>query len=127
MIISADRIVVIDDNADIRASLERLLARLGYEVETAADGTQALLIHRTRAVAKVITDIFMPGKEGMETIQAFKSEWPSVRVIAMSGGGEVAKGSYLEAARQIGADAILRKPFTLENLREALAGPVRAR
>ena len=127
MVVGVDRILVIDDDADIRASLELLLARLGYEVETAADGTQALLIHRTRNVAKVITDIFMPGKEGMETIQAFKSEWPWVRVIAMSGGGEVARGSYLEAARQIGADAILRKPFTLQNLREALAGPVRAR
>ncbi len=118
---AAGRVLVIDDNPDMRASLKTLLVLLGYDVETAVDGTQALLIHRARNVTKVITDIFMPGKEGMETIQAFTSEWPWVRIIAMSGGGEVAKGSYLEAARHVGADAILRKPFTLESLREALA------
>lgn len=118
---AAGRVLVIDDNADMRASLSTLLVLLGYEVETAADGTQALLIHRARNVAKVITDIFMPGKEGMETIEAFKSEWPWVRVIAMSGGGEVARGSYLEAAQQVGADAVLQKPFTLDSLRRALA------
>lgn len=114
------RILVIDDNADMRATLKGLLAHLGYEVETAADGNQALGIHRACAVAVVITDIFMPGKEGMETIAAFKKEWPWVRVIAMSGGGDVARGSYLDAARHIGADAVLRKPFSLDSLRSAL-------
>src|SRR5690349_9048538 len=115
------RVLVVDDHADIRSALQRLLAHLGYDVETAADGNQALAIHRSHPVAVVITDIFMPGKEGMETIQAFKSEWPGVRVIAMSGGGDVARGSYLDAARQVGADAVLRKPFSLESLQGALA------
>ncbi len=114
------RILVVDDNADMRGALQRLLAHLGYEVETAADGGQALGIHRSREVSIVITDIFMPGKEGMETIQAFKSEWPWVRVIAMSGGGDVARGSYLDAARQVGADAVLQKPFSLDSLKSAL-------
>ena len=117
---AATRILVIDDNADMRGVLEALLVHLGYDVETAADGSQALGIHRVRQVAIVITDIFMPGTEGMETIEAFKSEWPWVRVIAMSGGGETAKRSYLEVARQVGADATLQKPFSLETLRKAL-------
>lgn len=111
---------MIDDNADMRLALERLLAHLGYEVQTAGDGSQALAMHRERQAAIVITDIFMPGKEGMETIEAFKSEWPWVRVIAMSGGGDLARGSYLDAARQVGADAVLQKPFSLESLRAAL-------
>ena len=115
------RVLVVDDNPDMRGALQRLLAHLGYEVETAGDGAQALGIHRAREVSVVITDIFMPGKEGMETIQAFKSEWPSVRVIAMSGGGDVARGSYLDAARQVGADAVLQKPFSLASLKSALA------
>ena len=114
------RILVVDDNADMRMSLTHLLGLLGYDVETAADGNQALATHRARAVGTVITDIFMAGKEGMETIAAFKREWPFVRVIAMSGGGERAKNDYLKAARQIGADATLQKPFSLESLKAAL-------
>lgn len=114
------RILVVDDNADMRASLSYLLGLLGYEVETAADGNQALAAQRVREFGTVITDIFMVGKEGMETIAAFKREWPRVRVIAMSGGGERTKNDYLGAALQIGADATLQKPFSLENLKRAL-------
>jgi len=114
------RILVVDDNADMRLSLSRLLRLLGYEVEMAADGNQALATHRERAVAVVITDIFMAGKEGIETIAAFKREWPFVRVIAMSGGGERAKMDYLKTALHVGADATLHKPFSLESLKLAL-------
>jgi CheY-like chemotaxis protein len=114
------RILVVDDNADMRLSLGRLLGLLGYEVETAADGNQALATHREHAVAVVITDIFMAGKEGIETIAAFKREWPFVRVIAMSGGGARAKMDYLKAAVHVGADATLHKPFSLESLKAAL-------
>lgn len=114
------RILVVDDNPDMRLSLSRLLGVLGYDVEMAADGNQALAAHRMRQVAVVITDIFMAGKEGIETIAAFKREWPFVRVIAMSGGGERAKMDYLKAAVHVGADATLHKPFSLESLKEAL-------
>jgi CheY-like chemotaxis protein len=114
------RILVVDDSADMRASLSYLLRMLGYEVEAAADGNAALAAHRAQAFGTVITDIFMAGKEGLETIAAFKREWPFVRVIAMSGGGERAKNDYLRAAMQIGADATLQKPFSLEHLKAAL-------
>jgi CheY-like chemotaxis protein len=114
------RVLVVDDSADLRSTLKELLELLGYEVETARDGAAALALQRQRAVAIVITDIFMPGTEGMETIARFKAGWPRVRVIAMSGGGEVAKKSYLQAALHIGADATLRKPFSLQTLRSAL-------
>ena len=114
------RILVVDDNADMRTSLSQLLGLLGYEVETAADGNQALATHRESPVAVVITDIFMAGKEGIETIAAFKREWPRVRVVAMSGGGERAKMDYLKAALHVGADATLQKPFSLESLKVAL-------
>jgi DNA-binding NtrC family response regulator len=115
------RILVVDDSADMRVSLGRLLGLLGYDVEMAAEGSQAIAAHRERAVAVVITDIFMAGKEGIETIAAFKREWPFVRVIAMSGGGERAKMDYLKAAVHVGADATLHKPFSLESLKAALS------
>jgi CheY-like chemotaxis protein len=114
------RVLVVDDSADMRASVKELLEILGYEVETAHGGAAALAAHRKRRVAIVITDIFMPEMDGIETIARFKSAWPKVRVIAMSGGGRVAKKTYLREALQVGADATLRKPFSLHALRTAL-------
>lgn len=114
------KILVVDDNADLRDSLRLLLARLGYDAEAARDGQQALEIQRQRPARILITDIFMPGKDGIETIEAFRREWPSIKIIAMSGGGVVATRDYLEFAPDIGADAVLRKPFTLEHLQEVL-------
>lgn len=117
------RVLVVDDNADMRESLRLLLEHLGFETETAIDGQQALEVQRARPVQVLITDIFMPGKEGIETIEAFRREWRSVRVVAMSGGGEVAQRDYLAVASEIGAHATLRKPFTLETLRRVLPPP----
>lgn len=114
------RVLVVDDSAELCASLKSLLELLGYEVETARDGAAALEMQRLRACRVLITDIFMPGVEGMETIARFKTAWPGVRVIAMSGGGERTKRDYLVAARQIGADATVHKPFSLDTLVAAL-------
>ena len=104
----------------MRTSLKLLLELLGYEAETARDGAAALELRSARSFGVLITDIFMPGTEGMETIARFKAAWPGMRVIAMSGGGERAKRDYLAAALQIGADATLQKPFSLETLVAAL-------
>ena len=114
------RVLVVDDNPDMRESTRRLLENLGYQVETAPDGAAALRAHMARYVDVVLTDIFMAGTEGMETIATFKRSWPHVRVVAMSGGGTLSKKDYLEAAVQVGADATLQKPFTLQALVAAL-------
>jgi CheY-like chemotaxis protein len=113
------RILVVDDNADMRETLRLLLRHMGYDAEAAFDGNHALEIQRARPADIVITDIFMPRKDGIETIEAFRREWPRVKIVAMSGGGEVALRDYLEVAPEIGADAVLRKPFSPESL-EAL-------
>lgn len=109
------RILVVDDNPDIRVSLKQLLELLGYEVITARDGAAALKAHIERQVAVVLTDILMAGMEGIETISRFKADWPHVRVVAMSG------GAYLQAALHVGADAAMQKPFTVRTLLGALA------
>jgi DNA-binding response OmpR family regulator len=114
------RILVVDDNPDLRDSLRLLLGRLGYEAEGARDGQQAMDIQRRKPADLLLTDIFMPGKDGIETIEAFRREWPRMKIVAMSGGGEVATRDYLGLAPDIGADAVLRKPFTLEHLQEVL-------
>ena len=117
------RVLVVDDSADMRSSLKLLLELLGYEAETARDGAAAFELQRMRSFAVLITDIFMPGTEGMETIARFRAAWPGVRIIAMSGGGERAKRDYLSAAMQIGADATMQKPFSLSTLISALNHP----
>ena len=116
------RVLVVDDNQDMRESTRYLLQLIGYQAETAGDGQHALEIQRERPVDILLTDIFMPGKDGIETIEAFRREWPQVKIVAMSGGGEVAMRDYLSVAPDIGADAILRKPFTLESLEGVLKG-----
>src|SRR5207244_3472148 len=98
-------------NADILSSLKLLLEDEGYHVRTAEDGNRAFELQTAEHADALITDIFMPGKEGMETIGEFRQRWPAVKIIAMSGGGQVATRDYLNVAAEIGADAVLRKPF----------------
>jgi CheY-like chemotaxis protein len=102
----------------MRESMRRLLEPEGYSVELAADGEHALQAQRERPAHILITDIFMPGKEGIETIEQFRAEFPQVRIIAMSGGAHFIspKTDYLSIAAQIGADATLRKPFEFDDL-----------
>jgi CheY-like chemotaxis protein len=114
------KVLVVDDNADLRDSLRMLLVQLGYDSEGARDGQQAMEIQRSRPADILITDIFMPGRDGIETIETFRREWPRIRIVAMSGGGSVATRDYLRVASDIGADAVLRKPFSLEHLQDIL-------
>jgi CheY-like chemotaxis protein len=124
----ATRLLVADDDADMRQSMRLLLQRAGYEVELAADGERALELQRSRPTDVLITDIFMPESDGLETIERFRREFPGVRIIAMSGGGVRFKGeAFLATAGIAGADAVLRKPFDkralLDTLRSLAPGP----
>jgi CheY-like chemotaxis protein len=95
------------------------LERAGYEVHVAENGREAVELQRAHAADLLITDIFMPAADGMETIDRFKREYPRTRIIAMSGGVERMQ-DYLGIARQISVDATLRKPFTLAELLAAV-------
>jgi CheY-like chemotaxis protein len=114
------RVLVVDDNKDMRESTRSLLQLIGYDAEVASDGQQAMDIQRLRPAQILLTDIFMPGKDGFETIEAFRRQWPEVKIVAMSGGGEVTTRDYLSLAPEAGADATLRKPFSLELLQQVL-------
>ena len=110
------RVLVVDDNADLRDLLRLLLIRAGYDAEIARHGEEAIAMHRSRPFQIVITDIYMPHSDGLETIQAFRRATPDVRIIAMSGGGDRAKLRYLGVASEVGADATLDKPFSFDAL-----------
>jgi CheY-like chemotaxis protein len=113
----AGRILIVDDDADARESLKILLETAGYEVEAAANGSHALRLQRSRPADAVVTDIFMPVSDGIETIKGFRTEFPDVRIIAVSAGGRSVGGeTYLAVALAAGADAVLRKPMDLDEL-----------
>ena len=110
------RVLVVDDNPDMRSFVKLVLERAGYEAQAAADGQRALDLHREHPADVLITDIFMPESDGIELIARFKSGFPQVKIIAMSGGGHVSKKDYLPVAKAIGADGVLQKPFAAETL-----------
>jgi CheY-like chemotaxis protein len=110
------RVLVVDDNPDMRSFVKLVLERAGFEAQVAADGQRALDLQRERPADVLITDIFMPESDGIELIARFKSGFPEVKIIAMSGGGHVSKKDYLPVAKAIGADGVLQKPFAAGTL-----------
>jgi DNA-binding response OmpR family regulator len=110
------RILVIDDDAHVRLTLQTVLTRSGFEVICASDGAEGLRLFRERAPDLVISDIIMPEQEGMATIKQAKSESPQTPIVAMSGGGRLGNSDILKLARAAGADDILAKPFVLADL-----------
>jgi DNA-binding response OmpR family regulator len=121
------RILVVDDDIDLRLTMQEMLQAEGYEVSVAADGAQGIALQRKQPASLLITDIFMPNKEGIETIRDFRAEFPDVPIIAMSGGGRLKRrGSTLFAAKEIGAAVILRKPFEMSDLLRSVAAALNA-
>lgn len=105
------RILVIDDDPQIRAMLRMILENEGYEVMDAPDGEIAMDLYKEHSADMIITDIVMPEKEGIELIIEFRQNHPQVKIIAMSGGGLVASDQYLELADKFGAHRTFEKPF----------------
>jgi CheY-like chemotaxis protein len=116
-------VLLCEDDATGRAFLTPLLESLGCRVSQATEGDAALRAQAADPADVLLTDLVMPGKDGLETIRIFRRQFPKVRVVAMSGAGVNGPGVYLEMAQRLGAAAILSKPFTPESLREALGLP----
>jgi len=110
------RLLVVDDDADMRLTLKLALEIAGYGVEVAANGKEALEAQRRQPADVLITDIFMPDADGFEAIDAFRKEFPATRIIAVSGGAQFTKRDYLPDAELAGADATLQKPFDVDKL-----------
>jgi len=123
-------VLVIDDEGDVRDALRRVLERAGFHVRVAGTGADALAEIRRAGVDVVVTDIIMPGIGGVETIGTIREEFPGVRIIAISGGGNFGAGAYqpnaittsayLAAANRAGAHHVLTKPFDTADLLQAI-------
>ncbi|HEX6361509.1 MAG TPA: response regulator [Albitalea sp.] len=114
------RILVIDDDAAVRDTIARVLRRAGHEVDMAENGVEGIRAYRRGGHTLVITDLYMPEKEGIETIMELRAERPDLPILAVSGGlhGDIT-GPLIDA-ELIGANATLAKPFTNEELQAAV-------
>jgi DNA-binding response OmpR family regulator len=108
------RILVIDDDPDMRAMLEQTLKAAGHEVISAADGREGVMRHRTSPADLVITDLYMPIQDGVETIREFRIRFPAVAIIAIS--GRTNSGTMLSIAQNLSAVGVLQKPFLADEL-----------
>jgi CheY-like chemotaxis protein len=123
-------ILVIDDEPDVRDAVKRVLDRAGYTVRTADSGVGALADLERIHTDVVITDIIMPKIDGVQVIESIRKAFPSVRIIAISGGGNfgitayqptaITTTAYLASAEQAGAHLVLTKPFESIDLIQAI-------
>ena len=114
-------ILIIEDDEQTRTLLRMMMEREGYEVIEASEGKEALDRFRESSVDVVITDILMPGRDGIETIRDLRRESPEIKIIAISGGGRDGALDFLPVAKQLGADRTFQKPTP----RAALVGAFR--
>lgn len=108
------RILIIDDDVAVRRLLKLALERAGHHVAEARDGSEGMLLFRSAPADLVVTDLYMPGQDGIETIQLLRDEFPDCRVLAISGGTVADREGALTDAELFGADATLAKPFDMD-------------
>lgn len=115
------KILVVDDEAPIRTLVAKILLKDGHEVLEAENGQAACDLFSNAGVELIITDLVMPEKNGIEMILELKKSNPSVKVIAISGGvGFSGYFDLLSVARLLGAKHIIKKPFTVDEIRKAV-------
>lgn len=114
------KILVVDDDPRIREIFRMWLEREGFEVFEAENGMEGVKVQRQQPVDMLICDLIMPVQEGIETITQFRHEFPSIGIIAISGGGKIGPDSYLTVAEHLGAWRVFKKPVDMKELIAAI-------
>lgn len=109
-------LLVVEDDEQFREFLREVLGRHGYDVDAANDGKEALRLFDECRPDLVVTDLVMPGVDGLELVGELRRSSPTIPIIAISGGMVTAPQSYLKVALALGANAVLEKPFYAEAL-----------
>jgi CheY-like chemotaxis protein len=115
------KILIVDDEPAITRMLTQILERQGYSVEVAHNGRDGLNAYKRCPADLVITDIFMPEKDGLELIWALREEYPQIKFIAISGGATNMDQDFLPVAKNLGARKTLAKPFSIAELLRSVA------
>ena len=123
------RVIIIDDEEDVRIVLKEIFTRAGFDAAVASDGDEGLTLIRETGADLVITDIIMPGSDGVEIAYDIRMEFPKTKIIVMSGGGNtgpteyepsaISTSAYLASAEALGADMTLTKPFDRDEIIKA--------
>lgn len=113
-------VLVVDDDKSTREIIRMMLISEGYAVQMAANGTEALRTIQFHDFDLVITDLFMPEKDGIETIREIRSKCSEMKIIAISGGAGGVGQECLAITKYLGASATLKKPFDRETLLETI-------
>lgn len=109
-------ILVIDDDTTVRGTMRIILERAGYRVVEASDGRRGVELYRDAPTDLVVTDLFMPQQDGIETIQQLRAEFPDALILAVSSGASIGAEGPLADALMLGADETLAKPFSKDEL-----------
>lgn len=118
-------ILIVDDNFELNSIISFVLQDAGHQTSQAANGKDALRQIDSGAFELVITDLYMPEKEGLETIGELRRKYPLLKIIAMSGGAMGEDGKMgLHIARKLGATLVLKKPFSEQELIAAVMAAV---
>ena len=118
------RILVIDDDAEMRVLAEQILKSSKHEVVLEADGKEGMKKFRANPADLVIINLYMPDQEGFETIIELRRFFPEVGVMAMS--GQAASRTMLAVAHALGATEVLQKPFFAEKMLTAVERALRS-
>lgn len=116
------KILIADDDPQVRAVICRMLVRSGYTVVEAEDGRAALRLWGAGPddFDLLITDILMPEKDGFDAIIEFRKIWPKAKIIAITGGGPYKVDILLRTAEKLGVRRTLQKPFDRQTLLDAV-------
>ena len=114
--------MVVDDNQMFGDLVSKMLMRQGYDTFVCTNYESAIDVLGRSNISLFMADIFMPGMGGIEGIRKIKDMSPRTTIIAMSGGwGGMSAKNSVSAAKMIGADACLEKPFTVKDVESTLA------
>lgn len=116
------KILVIDDEDQVRKMLRKLLENNSYDILEAENGNEGLKVFMDQAPDIVLTDLIMPEQEGLETIKEIRKVDPDVKIIAMSGGGINNPAMYLKIASKLGAEHVFTKPVESQELLKTIEG-----
>ena len=122
------KILIIDDDRGVLATIRLLLERAGHSVVAASDGRNGIAIFESGDFDLLFLDIFMPGMDGFETMRIIHQQQPRTPIIVISG-NPISSGSsadFLAMATRLGAVSSLQKPFKPAALLAAVAGCLEA-
>jgi len=109
-------VLIVEDDKELREMLKLALLRRNFTVLEAENGKVAIAHFKPLITDVVVTDLIMPDEDGLKVVIKLRELKPSIKIIAISGGGKVGPGSYLNLAKALGADATYSKPFSINEV-----------